>query len=338
MIEFLWLSMALLLPVPYLLSVLNLKSRNADEALKVNQSSALLSAVNNNTFYAPPRVTVSKLLLWLVWIFMVVALMRPQWTGDPIALPITGRDLLLAVDISGSMGQEDMIVNGSRGSRLDMVKDVVKDFIANRTGDRVGLLLFGTYAYLQAPLTFDRKTVGELLQETPVAVAGGKTAIGNAIGLAIKQFVRKKEGDRIMILLTDGANNAGDLKPLTAAKLAAKENIRIYTIGVGGGQVKISGPMGLIFGINARSTSDLDEPTLKKIAEMTGGEYFYAASTEKLQEIYQKLNAYEPIVQEEEIYRPVTSLVHYPLGLAFMFSLILAALLLSQRLKSAGHD
>jgi len=334
MIEFVWLPLALLLPLPFLLSALKSEKAKSAEALKVAMSSGFLAIAGGRTSRLP-RYSATRFLLWLIWLLLVLALMRPQWIGHPVSLPVSGRDLLLAVDISGSMNQEDMILEGSRVSRLDMVKAVVKDFVNNRTGDRIGLLLFGTHAYLQAPLTFDRKTVGELLQDIPVSVAGGKTAIGNAIGLAIKQFIRKETDDRILILLTDGINNAGELKPLTAARLAAQENIRIYTIGVGGGSPKISGPLGMIFGINARSTSDLDEPTLKKIAEVTGGKYFYADNTDKLREVYRRLNAYEPVMQEDQIYRPTDSLTHYPLALAFVFSLLLAALLLFRRLAFA---
>ena len=154
---------------------------------------------------------------------LVIAGMQPRWVDEPISLPSNGRDLLLAVDISGSMGTEDMRLGGNEVPRLDAVKTVVGDFVELRKGDRLGLILFGTQAYLQAPLTFDRSTVRALLTETPIGIAGGKTAIGDAIGLAVKRLLDRPAEHRVLILLTDGVNNVGEVSPLQAAKLAAKK-------------------------------------------------------------------------------------------------------------------
>lgn len=314
--------MALLFPLPFLVSLLSVSNKRSNAALKVPATADFadlgMGAGKRTGPFWP------LLLLWLIWLLTITALMRPQWIGDPVELPVSGRDLLLAVDISGSMGQQDMELNGNRVSRLAVIKKVVSDFILARTSDRIGLILFGTQAYLQAPLTFDRTTVGQLLEEIPIAVAGGKTAIGDAIGLAVKQLIHKKEGDRILILLTDGANNVGALNPVKAARLAAQENIRIYTVGVGGNRAATS-PSDLFFNFSfPLAGSDLDEDTLREISKITGGHYFHADSTKKLVQIYELLNQYEPVLQPEEVYRPTWPLGHYPLGLAFALSLMLA--------------
>jgi len=216
-------------------------------------------------------VRLRLVLLWLIWLALVGATARPQWTGDPVALPTTGRDLMLAVDISGSMGTEDMELGNQLVDRLTVVKNVVSDFVEQRQGDRVGLILFGTNAYLQAPLTFDLVSVDRLLTEAPVGIAGGKTAIGDAIGLAVKRLRQRPAGDRVLILLTDGANNVGEVEPAKAAELAGAEGITIYTIGVGAESVRMRGLFGALSSTLINPSAELDEPTLQAIAGATGG-------------------------------------------------------------------
>ena len=249
-----------------------------------------------------------KLLLWLCWLCVLLALARPTWVGDPVALPTNGRDLLLAVDISPSMRQRDMRIGGQTMNRLMAVKAVVGDFVEKREGDRLGLVLFGEQAYLQTPLTFDRKTLQTLLYEAQLGFAGSNgTAIGDAIGLAVKRLQDRPENHRVLILLTDGANNAGALDPLKAAQLANRAGVKIYTIGVG-----------------ARGGSGFDEKTLATIATTTGGQFFRARSPQELTAIYQELNQLEPVDQEAEMIRPVMSLFHWPLGIAFVVTMLIA--------------
>lgn len=251
-----------------------------------------------------------KLLLWLCWFFVLLALSRPIWIGDPVALPTSGRDLLLAVDISPSMRQRDMRIGGQTVNRLMAVKSVVGEFVEKREGDRLGLVLFGEQAYLQTPLTFDRKTMQTLLYEAQLGFAGSNgTAIGDAIGLAVKRLQDRPENHRVVILLTDGANNAGALDPVKAAQLAHRAGVKIYTIGVG-----------------SRGGSGFDEKTLANIAATTGGQFFRARSPQELNAIYQELNRLEPVDQEAEMIRPVISLFHWPLGIAFLVSMLIAVL------------
>ena len=266
-------------------------------------------------------------VLAIIWLLLVTAASQPRWIGEPISLPISGRDLLMAVDISKSMLQQDMEVGNDYTDRLTIVKLVVGDFAQRREGDRLGLILFGSQAYLQAPLTFDRQTVTTLLQEARSGFAGDKTAIGDAIGIAIKRLRERPAESRILILLTDGANTAGEVQPLEAANLAAEEGIRIHTIGVGADELVVPGPFGGNFGSRRLNPSiDLDEGMLQEIAELTGGQYFRARNPEELEQIYAILDQLEPLEQEAETLRPLQSLTHLPLALAMCLSIAFAVL------------
>ena len=261
-----------------------------------------------------------------VWLMLVFAASRPQWVGDIDTLPITGRDLLLAVDISGSMDTQDMIWNNRAVNRLVVVKQVAGDFLQRRRGDRVGLVLFGSRAYLQTPLTFDTETTATLLDESEIGLAGRETAIGDAIGLAVKRLREDASSERVLILLTDGANTSGEVQPLQAAEFAARQGLTIYTVGVGADEMMVQD----FFGSRVVNPSaDHDEDTLRLIAERTGGVYFRARDAEALAEIYRMLDKLEPVESDVEAVRPVDELFFYPLGLAYLFALI--AILLSIR-------
>jgi len=260
------------------------------------------------------------LLAILAWVLLVTAAARPQFVGDTIRQQISGRSLMMAVDISGSMQIKDMTIGGRTVSRLTAVKAVAGDFISKREGDRIGLILFGSQAYLQAPLTFDRKTVRILLDEAELGLAGRETAIGDAIGLAVKRLRKEPEKNRVLILLTDGANTAGNVDPLKAADLAAQEKVKIYTIGVGADDRIIQTP----FGARRVGGNDLDEASLKAIAEKTGGRYFRARDVASLLKIYEVLDDIEPVSKDELSYRPVKELYYYPLAGALLLSVLLA--------------
>lgn len=260
-------------------------------------------------------------LVLLLWLCIMIAGSQPKWVGDAITLPSSGRDLLLAVDISGSMGTEDMSLNGKMVTRLAAVKAVVGEFVERRRGDRLGLILFGSQAYLQAPLTFDRNTINTLLTETPLGIAGGKTAIGDAIGLSVKRLLDRPAANRVLILLTDGVNNVGEVSPIQAAKLAAQEGITIYTIGFGADEMAVSG---LLFNRTVNPSAELDTETLTEIASLTGGLYQRARSTQELANIYLALDELEPIEVDQETYRPEKSLFFWPLGSALVLSLFVA--------------
>ena len=247
----------------------------------------------------------------LLWSLLVIAASNPLWFGKPIALDQKGRDLLLAVDVSGSMEIDDMQWKGKTTQRLDVVKSVAKDFIEARKNDRIGLILFGTQAYVQSPLTFDRQTVLNMLDDASVGLAGERTAIGDAIGLAIKRLQNSKQTKKVLILLTDGVNNAGHVGPIEAAEMAKKYGIHIYTIGLGANISSMINPF-----------ADLDEKTLREIAKETGGLYFRAHTTTELQKVYKEINKVEAVTSEKVFFRPQTVLYPYLLLMALALLLI----------------
>lgn len=252
-------------------------------------------------------------MAYWTWFLLLLAATGPQWLGKAVDLPRSGRDILLAIDVSGSMQIPDMEINNNPVDRLTVVKSVAKRFVKDRTGDRLGLILFGSRAYLQTPLTFDLHTVRHMLDDATVGLAGTQTAIGDAIGMAIKHFKQLSSDNKVLILLTDGVNNEGSVTPLEAAKIAAKYGIRIYTVGLGANQIVIPSLLGPQV---VSSDYDLDEDTLKEIANQTHGIYFRAKDPEELTNVYQQLNKIEPRLGENEIFRPKTPLYYWPLGLA----------------------
>ena len=315
-------------PLPLLLwLVLPKAEHNSGLALQV----PFYAGFSASTRHAQKPVRWQLILAALGWLALVGAAARPQWIGEPISIPVTGRDLVLAVDISGSMETADMILQGQTVNRLEVVKAVAGDFIERRMGDRIGLILFGRRAYVQTPLTFDRKTAGILLNESAIGLAGKETAIGDAIGLAVKRLRQDQGQERVLILLTDGANTAGAVEPLKAAELAATEGLKIYTIGVGADEMMVSS----LFGSRRINPSaDLDEETLSTIAEKTGGRYFRARDTQGLFAIYSMLDDLEPVAEEEETVRPPKELFRWPLLLALVISLTIAGSRTMPRLRS----
>jgi Ca-activated chloride channel family protein len=311
--------MFLLLPLPWLSRrLLPSASVAGGGALFVPITASLGTATSKLSEGVRPR----PLRWWgalLCWLLLVVAAARPEWLGEPIELPETGRNLLLAVDVSGSMETADL--DPGNLSRLEVVKQVAGEFIQRREGDRLALILFGSQAYLQTPLTFDRTTVAILLDEAVIGIAGRETAIGDAIGMALKRL-QGREGEGVLILLTDGANTAGHVSPQKATELAAQQGLRIHTIGVGGAPRTVRGLLGRQ---RYNPAASLDEETLQLIAQRTGGQYFRATDRESLQAIYQRLDALEPVTQGSRVVRPVSALYPWPLGLSLLLSLLLAA-------------
>jgi Ca-activated chloride channel family protein len=301
--------MAALLPLPWLHYLWRRRAQPSGVAIFLPFAAGLETTTG----------TVAATRSWRVWLFavlwllLIAAAMRPQWLGEPLPAPTTGRRIILAVDISGSMNTRDMANNASR---LQVVQQVAGEFIDSRQGDQVGLILFGTQPYVQAPLTPDLATVHRFLDESLVGFAGTETAIGDAIGLALKRL-RAENGtnsDRtVLILLTDGESNAGTLQPIQAARFAAQAGLRIYTIGVGAAvRGGFFGPVG---------NNDLDEDTLKQIAKLTGGEYFRATDASALQSVYAQIEKLEPVAGRDQWLRPTDEWFPYPLALALLLSI-----------------
>lgn len=322
MLNFAWPWVFLLAPLPLLVYLLAPRRERQEAAVLVPFYQALAKAGAAGAVGGRGSL-IQKCLLILLWACCLAAAARPQWVGDPINLPTTGRDLMLAVDISGSMEIPDMNIQGRNLPRIDVIKYVVSDFVERRESDRIGLILFGSQAYLQAPLTFDRSTVKELLMEAQLGFAGQQTAIGDAIGLAIKRLRDRPADSRVLILLTDGANTAGEVEPKQAADLAKLAGIKIYTVAVGADEMVQQ----TLFGRRTVNPSaDLDEGTLRYIAEQTGGEFFRARDPQELVQIYDELDKLEPVEQDDATFRPISALYYWPLAAGFILSLILSLL------------
>lgn len=259
--------------------------------------------------------------MWLlVWILLVAAIARPQWLGEPITIAQEGREFIVAVDLSGSMEYEDMYIGKQKVNRLAMLKHVLSDFIERRVGDRIGLILFADTAYVQTPLTYDRTTVQTMLDEAVLGLIGDKTAIGDALGLAAKRFSEKEDSNRIVILLTDGQNTAGNIAPQEALEIAKAADVKVYTIGIGADEMYVRSFLGTR---RVNPAADLDETLLNQIATETNGQYFRARDTESLEQIYQILDQLEPIEDDPIQLRPMQALFYYPASIAFVLSLLL---------------
>jgi len=320
MLTFAWPWIFILLPLPWVLRYFVSPASQQQTALKVPFYTAITQFSSQSTERQSPY-TARKLLAYSVWLLLIVALAGPQWLGKPVSLPRAGRNLMLVLDISGSMRLPDMKLQGKPLDRLSVVKSVAGKFIQEREGDRMGLVLFGTRAYLQTPLTFDHKTVKSMLDDASIGLAGQMTAIGDAIGLGVKRLIKTPPHGRVMILLTDGKSNTGVLNPVQAAKLAQQQHIIIYTIGLGAKQLIMNG----LLGPQAFNPSaELDEKSLQAIAKLTGGKYFRATNTRALQEIYQTINQLEPSKVDKTVMRPIKALYYWPLALAFIISLYFA--------------
>jgi Ca-activated chloride channel family protein len=322
-IELAWPWVLLALPLPWLYRrLLPPNSAAASSALRVPSIEDFSVIAAEAGGRAGSRA--AFWLALLAWCFLLLAAMRPQWLGEAIEIPISGRDLMLAVDLSKSMQEGDFILDGHRVDRLTATKRVVGDFIDRRVGDRVGLVLFGTQAYLHVPLTFDRPTVKQLLDESLIGLAGPSTAIGDAIGLAVKRLRANDSDDKILILITDGANTAGVIDPVRAAELAAQAGLTIHTIGIGADEIMVR----RLFGsFRFNPSRDLDEKTLRAIAEKTNGRYFRARDLEELEQIYAEIDKLEPVERGGEHFRPTTPLYPWPLAAALLLGGVAAWLL-----------
>lgn len=323
MFQFYWPWFALLLPLPLLLVMIAPPrgSKSADplpllrfpHLNRVKQAFPALQAGGTKK----NRATV--LFLSAAWVSLILALMRPELVDQFTKIHNEGHDIMLAVDISFSMKAVDLSTQTKVLDRLAVTKEVVRSFLKKRSGDRVGLIVFGGTAYLQVPFTLDLHSVGLLLDETLPGMAGDGTAIGDAIGLAIRTLRERPSGSRVLVLLTDGEDNSSSIPPLEAAKIAQQYGIRIYTIGIGN-------PEGALYptqlGVYQMVQTPLDEKLLSEIAMLTGGQYFHAGKKEQLQEIYDKIDALEKTEAETEEFLIRDPLYAYPLMLALLFLLL----------------
>jgi Ca-activated chloride channel family protein len=318
MFEFAWPWLLLLLPLPILAWWLLPPFRARQASVQVPFFERLAAATGQTPQRGAvvlQRRVVQMIVAALIWILVMAALARPQWVGDPVTRELSARDLILAIDISGSMDQRDFRTsNGEMLTRLDGVKRVIKEFIARRRGDRVALILFGTRPYVQVPFTQDLQTAQELLEQAQVGMAGQQTAIGDTIGLAIKTFAGSSAKQKLVILLTDGNDTASRVSPEHAADIARQNEVAIYTVGVGDPA--------------ASGENRVDLSVLQAVAATTGGHFFRAEDGAQLQAIYADIDRLAPAKLQTLSWRPKLPLFQWPLGAAVILSLSLWLVLL----------
>lgn len=310
-----WLFM--LTPLPWLVRSLLPAYHERKAAVRVPflQRLSRLAGLQPGSGVAVTRRPLSQwLVLGLTWLLVVAAIARPQWLEEPIIKELPMRDLLVAVDLSGSMEAEDFTdTDGNTVDRLTAVKQVLDNFFARREGDRVGLILFGSAAFVQVPFTDDLDVVRELLDEAQIRMLGPRTMLGDAMGLAINLFERSEVDERVMIVLTDGNDTGSLVPPERAAEIARDNGVVVYPIAIGDP--------------TAVGEQALDEETLENIAKITGGVYFHANDRQELEAIYDHLDEINPRQVETQSYRPLTDLYYWPLAAGVLLSLLYIMLL-----------
>lgn len=315
-----WPWMLLALPLPWLLRRLlrPLPERPA-VALKVPFGDRLETIAQGQS--AGARGGIRLALSLVAWGMLCLAAARPQQLGPLSQPPKAGRDLMLAVDVSGSMEAVDMPLGRQLVDRLTAAKAVLADFLDRRVGDRVGLIVFGERAFVLTPATLDLDSVRQQLEASVVGLAGRETAIGDAIALAVKRLRRQSAGQRVLILLTDGVSNVGAIDPDKAAQLARDEKVRIYAIALGGAGASVFGiPLPL-----AGGEDSVDEAGLRRIAEATGGRAYRAADTRELAEIYRHIDRLEPVSHPGPAFRPRIERYLWPLAAALLLASLASA-------------
>ena len=316
MFEFAWPWIAVLLPLPWLLRRV-VRAAAPVQALHLPQPGLQLSRAAGQATRG-----VMPWLLALAWLCLLAAAARPQWIGPPQAQQRSGRALMMAVDLSGSMQTDDMELAGQRVSRFGAVEAIAGDFISRRSGDELGLILFGSQAFLVTPLTYDLGAVRAQLQGAAVGLAGTETAIGDAIAVAVKRLAALPEPARVLVLLTDGVNNAGSIEPREAARAAKAAGVRIYTIGIGATRMRVPGFFGSRL---VNPSADLDADMLTAIARQTGGRFFRATDSDELADAYRAIDALEPMPQHGPALRPRHEWFRWPLGAAVILLLLAMA-------------
>ncbi|AML51123.1 VWA domain-containing protein [Falsihalocynthiibacter arcticus] len=301
----------LLLPIPLLVWKFAPPYQERSSALRVPFFRSMAQAVDmphSSGAIVRSHTKLQFIASALVWVLMVIGLAQPEKLGDPITIETSARDVVLAVDISGSMDERDLIgPDGKPLQRLDAVKQVVGDFIAEREGDRIALIVFGSDAYLQVPFTEDLETAAEILDQTQVGMAGPHTAIGDAIGLALNTFQGSDVDQKLVILLSDGADTNSRMSPINAADIAARQGVSIYTIGIG----KEDG----------EGEARVDTDALIQIADRANGQFYFADDSEGLREIYDTIDALNPRVIDSAEFQPREPLSQIPFGVALCLTL-----------------
>jgi len=327
MIEFTYPLVFILLLLPFVVYFSPLQYLSRRSALRISfMEDIRQSQGGKEESRGVSRATLfQKLMLLLVWTLVVTALAKPQLIGEPIVKEISQREILVAVDLSGSMSTQDFKnKEGKKIDRLEAVKNVLSTFFKKRQGEKIGLILFGNAAFVQSPFTQDLDALQHLLSELQVGMAGPQTMIGDSIGLGVKMFQESNVTDRMLILMSDGDDTGSKIPPKTAAKLAAKEEVKIYSIAMGDPKNAGEHP--------------IDTETLKAITSETGGKFYYAWNSDELEDIYTQIDKLTPKLVKELSYRPVTELYIYPLGLALVLMLLYTLVLMLSKEVGGRHE
>lgn len=260
----------------------------------------LFSSIFTSSDDDGPALNKRRWLAWLIWTLLLVAAARPEWIDKPEGTPVSGRSLMMAMDVSASMRSAQL----GQEIAMSVVRRTARAFVLGRGGDRVGLILFGTQPYVQAPLTFDLHAVARMADEVVIGSAGEGTALGDALALSVSRLRSLNDATRVLVLLTDGSNTSGIMRVNEAVALARAHNVRVYTIGVGTP--------------NARPGEGLDSQVLHAIAEATGGRYFHASDADALTRVYEDLDELEPLAKTTSHLRVASALYVWPLSLAVL--------------------
>jgi len=311
MIEFQYMWAFILIPLPLLVRLVLPVHQEPRAAVGVPFMERLSLITGQKPVPGAAIVKASRLqqfLLFLSWVMLVIALARPQWIEKPIIKEVPTRDLLLAVDLSGSMETEDFTdPAGKTISRMTAVKAGLDNFLTRRKGDRVGLIFFGSAAFVQAPFTEDLNVVRTLMDEAQVRMAGPKTMLGDAIGLALHVFENSETQERVLILLTDGNDTGSQVPPQKASQIARDKEIVIHTVAIGDPE--------------SVGEEKLDVSTLKAVSQATGGEFFHGMDREELEDIYEKLDDLGTRQVETISHRPKRDLFFLPLSVFFLLGI-----------------
>lgn len=315
-----------LLPVPYLVWRFVPPHREQVNAIRIPFFRQITSAIGVEAQEGASILKRSKFQMVaaaIIWLLVLVALAKPERLGEPVFIETAARDIILALDISGSMDERDFIApNGDRQQRLEAVKTVLSRFIADRENDRMALIVFGTRAFVQAPFTEDLQSLQGFLDQIVVGLAGPNTALGDAIGLSLRTFEASDVDERMLVLLSDGADTSSRMNPASAAAIAVERDVTIHTIGVGDPE--------------ASGDSKVDLVALEQIAAQTGGAYFFAADQTALESVYAEIDRLAPRISETQSFRPKESLFHIPLAAAMIVLLGALAILSFNRAKATA--
>jgi Ca-activated chloride channel family protein len=305
-----WLWLLLFLATFYFFKIIR------DRKQKVERAVSAPSTIGFEAVARPVSLLINfgPLAHWVVMILLIFALARPQVTNSLASREASGIDIMLVIDTSGSMKARDYTIAGERPTRLEVIKVVIRDFIESRVDDRLGLVVFGTEAFTQAPLTLDHQVLKRFLSLVEIGMAGEATAIGDGLATAVLRLKDIQDPSRVVVLLTDGASNAGRVDPLAAAEAAKSLGIRVHTIGVGSkGDVPI-----IQDGQVVQIKGEIDEELLTKIAESTGGLFRKVSDTEALRAVYQEIDSLEKRLHNANESARRKELFHIPLLMALL--------------------